>query len=585
MQNLLKLMKYARAERGKYIAAALFSILNKIFDIAPEALIGVAVDTVVKRDNSLLAGFGVPNVQDQLIILGITTFFIWVFESYTEYLYSIKWRNLAQSLQHRLRLDTYAHVQNLDMAYFEDKSTGNLLSILNDDINQLERFLEDGVNQIIQVFFSSIIIGAIFFFIAPPIAVFAVLPIPFILLGAFYFQGRLAPRFLEVRAKAGILGGRLANNISGIFTIKSFTAENYELKKIEAESAEYRAANARAIRLSSMVTPVIRIAVLAGFLSTLMYGGFKAIHGEIGAGAFSVLVFLTQRLLWPLTRLADITVLYQRAMASISRIFDLLHTPIGIESGGEKIAKTEGAIIFQNIWFSYASSGAPVLDNISFDIPAGSTAAFVGTTGSGKTTLMKLLMRFYHPSAGKITLDGKDIKGLNLEDLRKNIGLVSQDVFLFHGTVAENIAYAKPHESREKIIEAAKLAEAHDFIIKLPEGYDTLVGERGQKLSGGQRQRLAIARAILKNPRILVLDEATSAVDNETEMAIQKSLKKIVVGRTTVMIAHRLSTIRSADQIFVMEHGRIVEHGSHSQLLATGGIYSGLWKLQTGETA
>ncbi len=581
MQNLLRLMKYARAERGKYLAAALFSVLNKIFDIAPEALIGIAVDTVVKRDNSLLAGFG-WNVEQQLIALGVATFFIWVFESYTEYLYSIKWRNLAQSLQHRLRLDTYQHVQNLDMAYFEDKSTGNLLSILNDDINQLERFLEDGVNQIIQVFFSSIIIAAIFFFIAPVIAVFAVLPIPFILLGAFYFQGRLAPRFLEVRTKAGILGGRLANNISGIFTIKSFTAENYELKKIEEESAEYRAANAKAIRLSSMVTPVIRIAVLAGFLSTLLYGGFKTIHGEIGVGAFSVLVFLTQRLLWPLTRLADITVLYQRAMASIARIFDLLHTPIGIEAGGERIAKVDGAIRFENIRFSYGSGG-PVLENISFEIPAGTTAAFVGTTGSGKTTLVKLLMRFYHPTSGKIVLDGRDIQGLNLEDLRKNIGLVSQDVFLFHGTVAENIAYAKPQESREKIIEAAKLAEAHDFIIEMPEGYDTLVGERGQKLSGGQRQRLAIARAILKNPRILVLDEATSAVDNETEMAIQKSLKKIVLGRTTIMIAHRLSTIRNADQIFVMERGQIVEHGSHQELLATGGIYSGLWKLQTGE--
>ncbi len=581
---LFRLLRYARGYRGQVIRATIYSILNKIFDIAPEILIGVAVDSVVKQDKSWLASMGAGDIRQQLVVLGVLTFLIWSFESLFEYLLSVSWRNLAQTMQHRLRLDGYDHVQHLDMAYFEDKSSGNLLSILNDDVNQLERFLDEGANQVIQVFVSSFIIGGIFFFITPSVAVFAVLPIPLILIGAFYFQNRLAPRFLAVRNKAGELNTRLANNITGIFTIKSFTAEEYECKQVEKDSDSYAAANRKAIALSSMVNPVIRIAVLAGFLSTLMYGGFLTINGQLGVGSFSILVFLTQRLLWPLTRLADITLLYQRAMASTERVLGLLDTPIAIPKGIVPLEKDQvrGQITFNDVSFSY-TPGHPIIEHLYLNIPAGETVAFVGTTGSGKSTLVKLLLRFYMPSSGNILLDGQDIAELNPIDLRGSIAIVSQDVFLFQGTVAENIAYAMPGTAMEAIIAAAQAAEAHAFIMRLPEGYNTIVGERGQKLSGGQRQRLAIARAILKNPPVLILDEATSAVDNETEMAIQRSLEKIVIGRTTLMIAHRLSTVRNAHTIFVLEHGKIREHGSHDALLEENGIYAALWKLQTGE--
>ena len=323
--------------------------------------------------------------------------------------------------------------------------------------------------------------------------------------------------------------------------------------------------------------------ILLGFNGILLYGGMEVINGNLAVGTYSVLVFLTQRLLWPLTRLGQTLDLYQRAMASINRVMDLLDTPINIRSGNLSLptSNIKGEIKLNNITFAY-NDRQPVIENLSLNIPAAHTVAIVGSTGSGKSTLVKLLLRFYELHSGTITLDGIDIREVDLTDLRQSIGLVSQDVFLFHGTVKENIAYGNNTATEEQIIEAARIAEAHEFISNLPQGYDTIVGERGQKLSGGQRQRIAIARAVLKNPPILILDEATSAVDNETEAAIAKSLEKITRNRTTIAIAHRLSTIRHADCIYVLEYGKIVERGTHEELLAKEGVYNNLWRVQTG---
>lgn len=581
---LRRLMRYARPHRRQAWLAATCSVVNKLFDLAPPALIGVAVDVVVQRQDSVIARFGFPDVREQLVVLAAFTFVVWLLESLFQYLYDVLWRNLAQTVEHELRQEAYAHLQDLDLAFFEERSTGELLSILNDDVNQLERFLDRGANEIIQVVTTVLVVGAAFFAAAPEVAWMAMLPMPFVVWASIAYQKRLEPRYRAVRERVGELSARLVNSLGGITTIKAYAGEEHEKARVAAESQAYRAANARAITFSAAFVPLIRILVLVGFTATLVFGGFMVLDGELAVGTYSFLVFITQRLLWPLTRLGETLDQYQRAMASTARVMALLDTPIQAHPGDRAlpVQSVRGEVEMRGVTFAYRDR-APVLRDFSLRIGAGETVAVVGPTGSGKSTLVKLLLRLYEIGAGTITMDGIDVREIRLGDLRRSIGLVSQDVFLFHGTVRENIAYGSFEASDEQVARAARLAEAHDFIAALPQGYDTIVGERGQKLSGGQRQRLAIARAILKDPPVLVLDEATSAVDNETEAAIQRSLEHISRGRTTIAIAHRLSTVRNAHRIYVMDAGEIVEHGTHDDLLAANGMYAALWRVQTGE--
>ncbi len=581
---LNRLLHYSRPFSREIWLASICSVLNKVFDLAPPALIGMAVDVVVQKDQSAIARWGIPDVGQQLALICGLSIIIWGLESLFEYFYARLWRNLAQTVQHYLRLDGYGHLQNLEMAFFEEQSTGSLMSILSDDVNQLERFLDGGANEVIQVITTVIIIGGAFFVLAPGVAWVAVLPMPFIIWGAIAFQKVLAPRYAAVRERVSFLNSRLSNNLSGITTIKSFTTEAFEAEQIRQDSEAYRQSNRYAIALSAAFVPLIRILILLAFLATLGGGGLQVVAGNLTVGTYSVLIYLIQRLLWPLTRLGDTLDQYQRAMASTQRVMNLLDTPLEIHSGATPlpINEVKGEILFDHVTFGY-QNGRAIIEDLTLKVPAGQTIAIVGSTGSGKSTLVKLLLRFYEIQSGQIWLDDIFIGDLRLKDLRACIGLVSQDIFLFHGTVRENIAYGCPEAAAEDIMTAAKNAEAHEFIQQLPQGYDTIVGERGQKLSGGQRQRLAIARALLKDPPILILDEATSAVDNETEAAIQKSLEYITANRTTVAIAHRLSTIRYADCIYVMEQGKIVEQGKHEALLDLGGIYTQLWNVQTGQ--
>lgn len=581
---ITRLWRYARPYRGRLAVATTFSILNKVMDIAPEILIGVAVDVVVRRQDSWLAGLGVVDPKAQIVLLAVLTFIVWALESAFEYAYGVAWRGLAQTIQHDLRLDTYRTVQGLELAYFEDRSTGGLMAVMNDDVNQLERFLDIGANEIIQTATGVLGVGVVFFILDPAIALLAIIPIPVIVWGSIRFTRKMAPRYAAVRDQAGAISGLLGNNLGGIATIKSFTAEDREAERVAAESERYREVNRAAIRLSSAFVPLIRIAILAGFLVTLTYGGFQVLDGALEIGAYSVLVFLTQRLLWPLTRLGETLDLYQRAMASTNRILNVLDTDPAMDDGHTPLPhhRIQGDVRFDAVHFAYGN-GPPVLHGITIEIPAGHTVAVVGATGAGKTTLVKLLLRFADVTGGSVRFDGHDVRDLRVADLRRAIGLVSQDVFLFDGTVAENIAYGRPDATQEEIEQAAVLAEAHTFISAMPAGYGTIVGERGQKLSGGQRQRISIARAILTDPAVLVLDEATSAVDNETEAAIQRSLERVSRDRTTLVIAHRLSTIRHADRIYVLDGGRVAEAGTHEELLDRGELYAALWKVQTGE--
>jgi ATP-binding cassette subfamily B protein len=436
----------------------------------------------------------------------------------------------------------------------------------------------------------NVVFVGIFFFAAEPVlGVVAFVPIPLIVWASVRYQRRLEPRYTDVRQAAGDLGALLANNVSGIATIRSFTAEARESERVAAASGAYREANRRAIKLSSAFIPLIRMAILAAFTVTLVVGGRAALDGTLEVGVFSVLVYMTQRLLWPLTRLGETFDLYQRAMASTRRILDLLAVEPTIVDGTRVLPSSlRGEVRFDGVRFRYGPEvgrgpARHVLDGFDLVVPAGETHAIVGSTGAGKSTVVKLLLRLYDAQAGRVTLDGVRIDAVPLIELRRAVGYVGQDVFLFQGTVRENLAYGRPDAGDAELERAARLAEAHEFICELPQGYDTVVGERGQKLSGGQRQRLSIARAILKDPPVLVLDEATSAVDNETEAAIQRSLELVGRDRTVVVIAHRLSTVRHADRIHVLEAGRVVESGTHDELVAAPGLYAALWRIQTGE--
>ena len=581
---LLRLLGHLREYRWQVWLASFCSIMNKFWDLAPPILIGMAIDVVTTQEDSMIADKGYPDPYDQFLILVALTVVIWVLESLFEYWFGVLWRNLAQNAQHELRMDAYEHIQNLEMQWFSGQTTGGLMTIMNDDVNQLERFLDQGANDLLQVATTVVVVGGVMFILAPSVAIYAILPIPIIVGGSFMFQRRIGVRYAKVRKEVGDLNALLNNNLSGITTIKSFTAEEREVERVGVASRSYRDANRDAIRLSASFVPLIRMAILFAFTANMLVGGWLALEGELSIGAYSIIVFITQRLLWPLTRLGQTFDLYQRAMASTDRVLNLLDTPIGLVEGDIELDETKGEITFDSIEFSYPERES-VLDGVSLNIGAGETIGLVGSTGSGKTTLVGLLLRFHDPLEGSVSLDGNDVKELKLASLRGSISLVSQNTTLFPGTVRENILYGRPSASEEEVLEAARIAEATNFINELPEGWETDIGEDGHRLSGGQRQRLAIARAVLKDAPILVFDEATSNVDNETEAALQRSIERISTDRTTIIIAHRLSTVRNADKIAVLDSGKITELGKHEELVDVDGLYSRLWSVQTGLAA
>ncbi|MDO8211246.1 ABC transporter ATP-binding protein [Conexibacter sp. CPCC 206217] len=619
---LKRLWRRAPRYRSRVVRGSIWAVLNQILDILPELLIGVAIDVVVRQQGSFVGQWtGIEDRESQLFVLAGVTAVVWILESLTEYLAQRAWRTLSQDLQHDLRMDAYGHVQELELAWFEDREAGRLLTILNDDVNQLERFLDVGALKILQTATSVVGVGAVFFVISPLLAVLAFLPIPVIVGGSLIFQRRLEPRYAAVRDRAGRLGGLIGGNLGGIATIKAFGAERRESARVADASISYASANREAIALSAAFVPVIRIAILIGFMVTLVVGGHLTLNGTLEIGMYSVLVFMTQRLLWPLTELGETLDLYQRGTASLRRILDLIDAPVavrpgtrelppvgasGVAAGGNVDAASNGdgaradrrdddrasrgrAVSFDDVSFVYRDGDGAVrtrvLDGLALDIGAGETHAIVGPTGAGKSTVVKLLLRLYDADGGTVAIDGVPVPELSFEALRGTIGYVGQDTFLFDGSVADNLRYGEPDATDEQLRTAAEQAEAHDFVAALPQGYDTPVGERGVRLSGGQRQRLTIARALVRDPSILVLDEATSAVDNETEAAIQRSLLRVSRERTTIVIAHRLSTIRHADRIHVLDGGRVAEAGTHDELVARRGRYAALWAVQTGEVA
>ncbi len=584
-----RLFGYLQSYRRSLYLACASSVANKVLDLMPPLLVGWVIDSLRGRPPGWIASIaGTSEPWSMAVVLSGLAVVIFFFESFFQWLYQAGFMRLAQRVQHDLRMDAYNKVQSREIAFFEDLRLGEVLAMLNDDVNQLERFLNIGFNELLQLVVLFVFGGVVMFSTSWELSLVGMAPIPVILWGSLLYQRKISPRYDRVREAVGGLASRLENNIAGIQVIKSFTAEEFETGRVRRVSEEYRDANFRAIRLSALYTPLIRMAIVGGLAGVLLVGSYRVLQGRVhSVGQLVLFAMMTERLLWPLTRLGTTFDDLERARASARRIFGLLDTPPAIQDPErpERLGRARGEVAFDEVEFRYARGAAasPVLDGVSFRIAPGETLGIAGPTGAGKSTLIKLLLRLYDVTGGAVRLDGHDVRGLALEDLRQNIALVSQDVYLFHGTIRENIAYRDSDVPLDEVVRASRLAQLHDFVTSLPQGYDTLVGERGVKLSGGQRQRLSLARAILKDAPVLVLDEATSSVDTETERAIQQNLRTLTAGRSALIIAHRLSTIRHADRILVLRDGRVAEEGHHDDLLAQGGTYADLWHIQSGE--
>ena len=588
-------LAYARPNLSYALLGMVNTLIGRLFGLVPAFIIGLAVDAIFlgqrAYDVPLVPDGAIPTTPTGQLWFSIGVLLVaTVLGAVTSWFEDWGWGVFAQRVQHRLRVDAYARLQDLDLAQFTGQRTGELMSILNNDVNALETFLEDGLSSIFWVSATFLGIGAILLSINAPLALVTVLPIPLLAAFTLVFTRVIEPRYLQIRGEIGDLNARFENAISGIEVIKTEHAEAYEEERVENASGSYLRANLEALKIQITYFPGLSLISGVGFALTFLVGGIWVLNGPpfgltgtLSPGEFVTFVIYAQQYLWPIIQFGNVVDDYERAKAAGTRVHELMTREQLVRDAPDAtaVALGPGRVEFTDVDFGYSADR--VLTDISFVVEGGQTVGIVGPTGAGKSTLMKLLPRLYDVDSGAVRIDGQDVRDVTLASLRRAVGYVSQEPFLFYGTVRENIRYGSFDASEAAIRRAAQRAQAHEFIKNLPKGYETLVGERGIKLSGGQRQRLAIARTILKDPELLVLDEATSHVDTETEALIQRSLADFARDRTTFVIAHRLSTVRRADQILVLDDGWIVERGTHEELIAADGLYANFWRVQVGD--
>lgn len=581
IRDLLHSVESQPNRRGKVVGRTL---LNNIIATAVPFSMGLLAVAILSGGFPFLAKLGLKKPLHQVVLFAGIFFIVQLGESVSEHKCKKEWQFYATEIEHNLRVKTFAHIESLDMAYLENQSTGQLMSLVHDDSTKIRYFLETVPHSFIDKSASFVVVGAFLMWISPISFVLSLVTPPLFFVLFRHYHKKIAGQYQFQGQQEGYIRHMLTNTLSGLPTIKSFTSEEYEKQRLTASGHALRTSTNDAFILSSYYAGLTKYAMVAGVILPMVYTGTLLMAGKVSMTTFMLQNFMTPKLINTMAGLDREYDLYQNAVAAARRLSAVHNIQPQILNGNHRLVKesVRGDLFFERISFNYPSSGQ-LFKEFELHISANSSTAIVGTTGSGKTTLIKLLLRFYDIKAGRILLDGTDISLIDVTDLRNAIGLVSQEVFLFYGTVYENILYGRPDASQQEVFEAARAAEALDFIQDLPDGFDTVIGELGQKLSGGQRQRISIARAVLKNPPILILDEATAFVDNETETALQRSLHNISKDRTLIIIAHRLSTVRHADCIYVIENGQISEYGTHNQLVSLDGTYASLWKLQTGE--
>jgi ATP-binding cassette, subfamily B, bacterial len=582
---LVQLHGLTHRHQGQVLLALVVAFVNRLFETAPGAMIGAATDVVTGgKGAKFWKRLGFLTVRSQLYALGSVCLVVWTLDSLMSYLHRVTSARLAQSVKDDLRDRVYQHLQTLDVGQLERKPVANWTNLFSTDIDQVGSFIESGIDPLFTIVTNSLIVFSTFLRNSPALFGVQLAILPGLYLVSSYILGPIRQSHMTAKERSDALAAALRVNVSGISTISVFGTQDLEADRIRTLSDLSRSAEVHRAELTAAFVPAIQMVVGFGFLSTLIWGGKLAQKGKISIASYLLMGSSSLRLMVALGTLASSLAQYQRTILSIERILQFMKLrPALIDGPHEPIPAHPAEISFEDVSFEYVP-GQPVLRNLSLKIAAQRTTAIVGFTGAGKTTLIKLILRFYDANAGVIRIDGVDIRDMKLDNLREMISLVPQQIFLNAGTVRENIAYAKSDAPMDDVVKAAKAAHADGFIQKLPLGYETRVGDNGKSLSGGQEQRIAIARTILADRSNLLFDEATSAIDYETEAAIQRALQEVMGDRTTVLVAHRLSTVRHADWIYVLDKGTVVEEGRHEDLVRKKGLYSRLWRIQTGET-